>query len=130
MSFSHLFGDAKATAKAPDLQRKRRALLEAKARFEENPNAQTQAVLAAALFDIGQFAEAEKLLTDLVETHGDNQQILFDLAFVYKNLGKREKSAAAFRCVIDLDPKHPLARSAENELWSLDPDYTPSWMRK
>ena len=129
MSSRHLFGDAKATAKAADVQRKRRLLLEAKSRFEEDPNEQTQAALATALFDVGRFAEAERLIVDLLKTRGNDIRMLFDLAFVYKNLDQPEKARATFREVVELDPKHPLARGAENELWAMDPNYRPSWLR-
>jgi hypothetical protein len=41
-----------------------------------------------------------------------------------------EKAKLAFRKVVESNPRHALARSAENELWQLDPEYRPSWLRK
>jgi Flp pilus assembly protein TadD len=130
MSYRHLFGDAKATAREGDGRRKQRAYDEALAQHQANPTFVTQAKLATTLFDLGRFEEAERLLKDILEHSGDDIQVLTDLAFVYKNLNRLEDARQAFLKVIVLDPKHSLARCAENELWTMDPSYKPSWMRK
>ena len=129
MSRDYLFGDAKATAKAGDAQRKQRMLAEAKSAYQNNPSAKTQAALAHALFDVGRFDEAERLLTDLLSSRGDDIQLVCDLGFIYKNLGSNEKAIEMFKRVVALDAKHALARCAENEIWMIDPTYRPSWLR-
>lgn len=130
MSREYLFGDAKATARAGDAGRKQKALNLAQQAFEEDPKPQNQARLATALFDLGRFEEAEKLLRDVLESNNSDLKVLSDLGFVYKNLNQREKAKEIFLRIVALSPRHPLARSAENEVWILDPSYLPSWMRK
>jgi tetratricopeptide (TPR) repeat protein len=130
MSEVNLYGDAKATARAGDVNRKQIALNETLAKFREDPSAANQQALATAMFDLGRFDEAERLLADLIKSHGDNQQVLYDLAFTYKNMGRIEDAKATFLKIIALDPKHNLARSAEQELWRIDPDSPPSWLKK
>jgi Flp pilus assembly protein TadD len=129
MSRDYLFGDAKATAKAGDAQRKQRELAQAKSAHQNDPSPQTQAALAHALFDVGRYDEAELLLTDLLNSKGDDIQLVCDLGFIYKNLGKNEKAIEMFKRVVSIDAKHALARCAENEIWMIDPTYRPSWLR-
>jgi len=130
MSREYLFGDAKATAKAGDAGRKQKALNLAQQAFDENPTPENQARLATALFDLGRFAEAEKMLTGILNNNETDLKVLSDLGFVYKNLNQPDRAKEVFLRIIQLDPRHPLARSAENEIWILDPSYKPSWMRK
>lgn len=130
MSKVNLFGDAKATARAGDANRKQVALNEALAAFRADPTAANQQVLATAMFDLGRFEEAERLLADLIQTQGANQQVLYDLAFTYKNMGRIEDAKAAFVKLIALDARSSLARSAEQELWRIDPNSPPSWVKK
>ena len=130
MSQNYLFGDAKATAREGDSRRKQKAFDEAQANFNAEQNAKTQAALATALFDLGRFQEAERLLRDVINMYGENLQVLCDLAFVCKNLNKLDEARRIFHRMVEIDPKHSLARCAENELWSMDPTYRPSWMRK
>ncbi len=126
----NLYGDAKATARAGDVNRKQIALNETLAKYRADPSAANQQALATALFDLGRFDEAERLLADLIKTSGDDKQVLYDLAFTYKNMGRIEDAKTAFLKIIALDPKHNLARSAEQELWRIDPDSPPSWLKK
>lgn len=130
MSEVNLYGDAKATARAGDVNRKQIALNETLAKYRADPSAANQQALATALFDLGRFDEAERLLADLIKTSGDDKQVLYDLAFTYKNMGRIEDAKTAFLKIIALDPKHNLARSAEQELWRIDPDSPPSWLKK
>jgi Flp pilus assembly protein TadD len=130
MSSFNLFGDAKATARAGDARRKQTAYDKALTRHQQSPTPETQAALATALFDLGKLPEAERLLSDLLQHFGDNVQVLCDLAFLYKNMGRTDEARRAFVRVVELDPKHALARCAENELFQMDPSYKPSWMRK
>jgi tetratricopeptide (TPR) repeat protein len=126
----NLFGDAKVTARAADSGRKLAALQEAQQLFRDKPSKETQYALATSFFDVGRFEEAERLLADLIQTYGDDRQILYDLAFTYKNLGRIDEAKTAFAKIIALDPKHNLARSAEQELWRIDPTSPPSWVKK
>ena len=130
MSHNYLFGDAKATAREGDARRKQKAYDEAQANFNAEQNAKTQTALATALFDLGRFQEAERLLRDVLNMYGENLQVLCDLAFVCKNLNKLDEARRIFTRMVEIDPKHALARCAENELWTMDPTYRPSWMRK
>lgn len=130
MSYKYLFGDAKATAREGDARRKQHAYEEALAAHQANPTFESQSRLATAMFDLGRFSEAERLLKDLLEHFGNNIQVLADLAFVYKSTDRAAEARETFLKVVELDPRHPLARCAENELWALDPSYRPSWMRK
>lgn len=118
------------TARAADSGRKLAALNESQQLYRDNPCKETQYAFATALFDVGRFEEAERLLADLIKSYGDDRQILYDLAFTYKNLGKIEEAKDAFSRLIQLDPKHSLARSAEQELWRIDPTSPPSWVKK
>ena len=129
MSRDYLFGDAKATAKAGDAGRKQKALSTAKQEYENDPTVQNQTRLASALFDLGRYEEAERLLRDVLDQGSDDLKLLSDLAFVYKNLGNIDRAKEVFLRIVDLNPKHALARSAENEIWMMDPSYKPSWMR-
>jgi Flp pilus assembly protein TadD len=129
MSRDYLFGDAKATAKAGDAGRKQKALSAAKQDYENNPSVQNQTRLASALFDLGRYGEAERLLRDVLDQGSDDLKLLSDLAFVYKNLGNVEKAKEIFLRIVEINPKHALARSAENEIWMMDPSYKPSWLR-
>jgi Flp pilus assembly protein TadD len=130
MSREYLYGDAKATARAGDAGRKQKALNLAQQAYDENPTPENQARLATALFDLGRFQEAEKQLTGILLSNATDLKVLSDLGFVYKNMNQREKAKETFLRIIELDPRHPLARSAENEVWIIDPSYKPSWMRK
>jgi tetratricopeptide (TPR) repeat protein len=130
MSKVNLYGDAKATAHAVDGGRKQAQLLQAQQAFRDNPNKDTQRAYATALFDIGKFTEAERVLVDLIHDFGEDRQWLYDLAFTYKNMNRLDEAKATFLKIIALDPKHSLARSAEHEVWMLDPEYKPSWVKK
>ena len=130
MSRDYLFGDAKATARSGDVSRKQRALETAKAAFEAEQSAKNQIALATALFDLGKFDEAERNLKGVMDKGDIDIQLLTDLGFVYKNLNQKEKAKEMFLKAAELDPKHSLARCAENEVWMMDPSYRPSWMRK
>lgn len=129
MSREYLFGDAKATAKVGDSQRKQRILAETKSAYEADPSPLNQAALANALFDLGRYDDAEHLLTELLAAKSDDIKLVCDLGFIYKNLGNRDKAIEMFKRVVALDSKHALARCAENEIWMLDPSYRPSWLR-
>ncbi|MCH7472061.1 tetratricopeptide repeat protein [bacterium] len=130
MSNNRLYGDAKATAHEWDEKSKQRALAAAKKDYEDNPATATKTALATALFDVGSFEDAEKLIQEVLSENGDNIHVLFDLGFIYKNLERKQDAREAFLRVIDLDPKHHLARGAENEIWTMDPSFTPSWQKK
>ena len=130
MSDNRLFGDAKATARVGDTARKQRVLDFARSKFETDPTPANQMELASALFDSGRYADAERLLSELREHNGDDIQLLCDLAFIYKNMDRLEEAKSAFLRIVELDPRHPLARCAENELWMIDPEYRPSWLRR
>ena len=127
---SKLFGDAKANARSREAGFKQDSYKRAKAAFEDNPTATTQAALAMAAFDTGKFDEAERLYSDLIQSNPKDMDLLTNLAFTYKNLGKLDDAKQMFLRVVDVNPKHNLARSAENEVWMIDPSYKPSWMRR
>ena len=107
MSRDYLFGDAKATATAGDGQRKQRALQRAELAYKEDSSSKNHVKLATALFDMGQFDDAEKILRELLDKGDDvDIQLLTDLGFVYKNLGQPEKAKDVFLRAVKLDPKH------------------------
>jgi tetratricopeptide (TPR) repeat protein len=130
MSRDYLYGDAKATAKSGEVGRKERMLSAAKLAYEQDPSLQNQTKLASALFDIGKFNEAEKMMTDVLDKVGNDLKLLSDLGFTYKNLKQFDKAKEIFLRIVAADPKHPLARSAENEIWVMDPSYKPSWLKR
>lgn len=129
MSRDYLYGDAKATATAGDAQRKHRALKSAELANKEDSSSVNRVKLATALFDVGQFDDAEKILRELMDKGDVDIQLLTDLGFVYKNLDQPDKAKEMFLKAVELDPKHALARCAESEVWMIDPSYKPSWMR-
>jgi tetratricopeptide (TPR) repeat protein len=131
MSSKHiLFGDAKASAKEGDGQRKQRNLQVTEQKYAADPNAVNRMALAGALFDLGKFAEAEQHMMALLENNRENPDILFELGFVYKNLNRKDEAIAVWKQLVAAAPKHPLSRAAENEVWRMDPSYTPSWITK
>ena len=131
MSSKHiLFGDAKASAREGDSQRKQRALSAAEQKYATDPSAASRMALASAMFDLGKFKEAEQHMTALLETNRENPDILFELGFVYKNLNRKDEAMAVWKQLVAAAPKHPLARAAENEIWRMDPSYKPSWITK
>ena len=131
MSSKHiLFGDAKASAKEGDGQRKQRNLQATEQKYAADPNAVNRMALAGALFDMGKFAEAEQHMTALLENNRENPDILFELGFVYKNLNRKDEAVAVWKQLVAAAPKHPLSRAAENEIWRMDPSYKPSWITK
>jgi len=131
MSSYKLYGDAKATAKEADPQRKAKQVAQAKAQLDASPSAANRVNYASALFEAGRYSDAEAILTEILSGDGASDlQALFELGFVYKNLKRNADAINIFKRLVSLDPKHPLARSAENEIWRMDPEYKPSWLRK
>jgi tetratricopeptide (TPR) repeat protein len=131
MSSYKLFGDAKATAKEADPLRKSKQVTAAKEKLDANPSAENRINYASALFEAGRYAEAESVLTELLSGDGaDNLQALFELGFVYKHLKRNVDAINMFKRIVTLNPKHDLARTAEEQIWRLDPSYKPSWMSK
>ncbi|MDQ3023807.1 MAG: tetratricopeptide repeat protein [bacterium] len=130
MSSKHiLYGDAKSTAREGDSQRKQRGLSAAEQNYTTDPSAANRMILATALFDMGKFSEAEQHMTTLLETNKDNPDMLFELGFIYKNLGRKDEAIAIWKQLVAAAPRHPLAKGAENEIWRLDQTYKPSWLR-
>ena len=127
---SRLFGDAKANARTREITHKQDVYKVAKSAFEADATDVNQATLAMAAFDVGKFDEAERLYADLVTSNPSDMDLLTNLAFTYKNLNKLEEAKRTFLRVVEINPKHNLARSAENEVWMIDPTYKPSWLRR
>ncbi|MCC7479121.1 tetratricopeptide repeat protein [bacterium] len=130
MSNYRLYGDAKANATTVDHGRKQKALQQAEQRYQQSPTPANQASLASALFDNGRYDEAEKLLSQLLAEHGEDVHVLFELGFIYKNLGRNPEAIQTWLKLVEVNPKHSLSRAAENEVWMLDPGYKPSWLRR
>jgi Flp pilus assembly protein TadD len=124
-----LFGDAKASAREGDGQRKTRNLTTLEQKYAADPSAANRMALAGGLFDLGRFAEAEQHMTALLETNKDNPDILFELGFIYKNLSRKDEAIAIWKQLFAAHPRHALSRAAENEIWRLDPTYKPSWLK-
>lgn len=127
---NQLYGDAKATAKAAGADRKQKLLTAALVAYEGNPSPQTKMALATAYFDNGNYQKALELLSDMARDNAEDIQVLCDLAFTYKNMDQLEKAKETFHKVVALNAKHALARCAENELWTMDPEYRPSWLKR
>jgi tetratricopeptide (TPR) repeat protein len=127
---SRLFGDAKANARSRDVGFKQEQYKNALAAYGTSPSSETQATLALAAFDTGKFDEAEKHYAVLVANSPHDLDLLINLAFTLKNLNKLDEAKRTFLRVVEVNPKHNLARSAENEVWMIDPTYKPSWMRR
>ena len=124
------YGDAKVTARVADSNRKQRALEDADMKVRQDPNARNHTRLVNALFDLGRFEDAEREVNKLLQSYGEDLQALTDLGFIYKNLSRKEEAMRVFRRVVELEPRHALARCAENEIWMMDPQFRPSWMKK
>lgn len=125
-----LFGDAKVTAKVADSNRKQKSLEDAEMKVRQDPNARNHTRLVNALFDLGRFEDAEREVNKLMQAYGEDLQALTDLGFIYKNLNRKEEAISVFRRVFELEPRHALARCAENEIWMMDSKFRPSWMKK
>jgi Flp pilus assembly protein TadD len=130
MSSKHiLYGDAKASAREGDPQRKQRNLTTAEQKYAADPSAVNRMALASALFDLGKFAEAEQHMSALLQTNKEDADVLFELGFVYKNLNRKEEAIAVWKQLVASNGRHPLSRAAENEIWRLDQTYKPSWSK-
>ncbi len=129
MDRERLYGDAKATARAADTQHRQRVLATAEKAYHTEHTPETRMAYARALLDVGRYKDAEVLLAKLLEDTSGDIQLTCDMAFACKKLNQLERAKEMFRKVIEIDPKHSLARCAENELWMLDSSYRPSWMR-
>ena len=125
-----LYGDAKATARVADSNRKQKALDDAEMKVRQDPTARNHTKLVNALFDLGRFEDAEREVNKLLQLYGEDLQALTDLGFIYKNMDRRDEAMRTFKRVVELQPKHALARCAENEIWMMDPTFKPSWMKK
>ena len=99
-------------------------------KVRQDPNARNHTKLVNALFDLGRMEDAEREANKLLQAYGEDLQALTDLGFIYKNQGRREEAMKTFQRVVELQPRHALARCAENEIWMMDPSFKPSWMRK
>ena len=126
---NQLYGDAKATARTAEAGRKKKQLEAAQQAYEASPGVQTKTELATAYFDTGDYAKALELLNELVKEHEQDIQVLCDLGFTYKKMDQLDKAKDTFKKVVELNPRHALARCAESELWTMDPEYRPSWLR-
>jgi len=129
MSKQILFGDAKASAREVDSQRKQRMLVAAEQKYAADPSVPNRLALAGALFDLGKFNEAEQHMSALRAANAEHPDVLFELGFVYKNLGRKDEAIAVWKELVAANPRHALAKGAENEIWRLDPSYKPSWLR-
>ena len=125
-----LYGDAKATARVADSNRKQKALEDAEMKVRQDPSVRSHMKLVNALFDLGRFEDAEREVNMLLSAYGEDLQALTDLGFIYKNLGRRDEAMKTFQRVVALEPRHALARCAENEIFAIDPSIKPSWMRR
>ena len=126
-----LFSDAKANQIREDKARKKARLAEAKRRAESRPDDSRSLMdYGDALFDCGYLQEAEKVFSGILDANKDNVDLVFNLGFTFLKQGKGAEAAQQFKRVIALAPKSPLARSAEYELWHIDPSLKPRWVSK
>lgn len=126
-----LFSDAKANQIREDKARKKARLVEAKRRAESRPDdARALMDYGDALFDCGYLQEAERVFVDVLSANEDNVDLIFNLGFTFLKQGKHAEAAQQFKRVIALAPKSPLSRSAEYELWHMDPSFKPRWLAK
>ena len=128
---SQLYGDAKTTLNPLDRTKKRRKLEEAEQAYEEDPdNLRNVLNYADALFDVGQLDEAEELLEEVDAEHAENIEVIYNLGYIYLKLDRKEDAVEQFTRVIKQDEDHPLAKSAEYELWTMDPENRPHFLKQ
>ena len=128
---SHLYGDAKATAKSVAAGARVKEIEEASIAFEaENDNPAAIKRLAIALTAASRIDEAEKLYSKYVSVAPADQDAFYEYALLNKLLGNKIKAIELFTKVIEMAPSSPLARSAEYEMWALDGRGLDSWVRK
>lgn len=125
-----LYGDAKASTTDADRRLRSKRLDAAEREYNANPNSVELAIAYAdCLFDVGKLVEAEQLFVKLIAINPDNFELEFNLGYTYLKQGKNELAIAQFKKVIALAPRSDAARSAEYELWNLNPSEQPPWVK-
>jgi hypothetical protein len=72
--------------------------------------------LAATYYRLGRYEEAIRELESAIENWPDELGLREQLARVYEMADRRERAAEVWESVNDLDPQHPIARSAVKRL--------------
>lgn len=129
--YSHLFGDAKATARRSDASARGNELEEAREGYsaaQDVPDAIKR--YAEALVSANKLEEAEKLYSEYVALAPADQDAYYELALLNKLIGRIERAHELFTRVVEMAPSSSLARSAEYEMWALDGKGGQSWARK
>lgn len=125
-----LYGDAKATVSDADRRLRVKRLEAAEREYKAKPNCiETAIAYADCLFDVGRLSEAEKLLEKLVAENPENYDLVFNLGYTYLKQGKIEQAVERFKHVIAIAPRSDAAKSAEYELWNLNPTEEPPWVK-
>ncbi len=125
-----LFGDAKASISDVDRRLRKKRLDAAEREYKQEPtNVALAIVYADCLFDVGKLTEAEHLFEDLIRHNPNNFELEFNLGYTYLKQGKNDLAVIQFKKVIALAPRSDAARSAEYEIWNLNPNEQPPWVK-
>lgn len=135
---SHLFGDAKATAKSFRRNGSNSELDAARLNYEtDRSNPETVIAYAEALNSSNFLKEAYEVYREYLDSfpatedvHSVTQDIYFEMALIAKAIGMREDAQGLFTKVVEMGPETNLARSAEYELWALDGRSGQRWAKQ
>ena len=128
---SHLYGDAKATARRAQAASRGSALADAQTAYDADsttPDAIRK--LADELNKANRKEDAEKMYREYVAVAPADQEAYFELALLNKSLGRIDGALEFFTKVVEMAPGSPLARSAEYEMWALDGKGGQGWVKK
>ncbi len=128
---SHLFGDAKATARSIKRNGSESGLDLARSNFEakrENPGAIL--AYAEALNSSNRLGEALEIYREYLNSFPATQEVIFEMALILKALGESEDARDLFTKVVEMAPGTNLARSAEYEMWALGGAAEQRWAKK
>ncbi|MEP0813157.1 MAG: hypothetical protein HRF49_00635 [bacterium] len=128
---SHLFGDAKATARSVARAGAGDSLEDYRRAYEESKTDPDKVkAYAEALNRLNRTEEAEAVYSEYVSLVPADQDAFYELALLNKMLGKNERAIELFVKVVEMAPESPLAKSAEYEMWSLDGKVRPAWVKR
>jgi len=83
---------------------------------EQNPDIETQNILALTYFELGEYATANGLFKHLLEKNDKNVMLLLNSARCYKGLGENDKALEQLYKLTDIFPENEEAQDLIREL--------------
>lgn len=103
---------------------------EARKDYEANPNNRVKfRNYINTLHSAGEYQAVKELLAEKLKDYPNDPILNFEMGLIQMKLNERIQAMYSFKKVLTLsDPSSDLYRSAEFELWNLDPAFVPSWV--